>query len=156
MSAKEQFLKKLQSMQAPAGCFKNQAQADIAEFRQSMVQLQDNIGEWLEGTGIEIRSFTVSLNELLISEGAFTLTGVALCYGNRIIKFTPAFLYGQSVTGCVDVTLYHGVKPQLIYRLFMRSSDGPFWTYSIHEGQAGHRRPFDEETFFSMIGCLLA
>ncbi|HAV1831861.1 TPA: hypothetical protein JG914_004721 [Enterobacter hormaechei subsp. steigerwaltii] len=156
MSAKELFLKKLQLKQAPAGCFKNQAQADIAEFRQAMVQLQEDISRWLEGTGIEIRSFTVSLNELLISEGTFALTGVALCYGDRTIKFTPAFLYGQSVTGCVDVTLYHGVSPHLIYRLFMRSSDGPFWTYSIHEGQAGHRRPFDEEAFFSMIGSLLA
>ena len=156
MSAKEQFLKKLHSKQPPEGCFRNQAQADIAEFRQSMVQLQDDISKWLEGTGIEIRSFTVSLNELLISEGAFALTGVALCYGDRIIKFAPAFLYGQSVTGCVDVTLYHGVNPQLIYRLFMRSSDGPFWTYSRLEGQAGHRRPFDEEAFFSMIGSLLA
>ena len=156
MSAKEQFLKKLQSKQVPEGCFKNQAQADIAEFREAMVQLQDNIGEWLEDTGIEIRGFTVSLNELLISEGAFVLTGMVLCYGDRIIKFTPAFLYGQSVTGCVDVTLYHEGNPQLIYRLFMRSSDGPFWTYSIHEGQAGHRHPFDEEVFFLMIGNLLA
>lgn len=156
MSAKEQFLKKLHSRNAPQGSFNNKAQADIAAFRQAMMQLQDNVGEWLEGTGIESRTFTVSLVELLTSEGAFSIHGMTLHYENKVIKFTPAFLYGQGVTGCVDVHLVVGGQNFDICRLFMRSAESAGWTYTRLSNFSGQRSTFDEEAFFTVISPLVA
>ena len=61
MSAKERFLKKLQDSHPHSGSFDNKGQADIAEFRQRMSELQENMQEWLTDTGIRVESTSVSL-----------------------------------------------------------------------------------------------
>ncbi|HAV1831407.1 TPA: hypothetical protein JG914_004235 [Enterobacter hormaechei subsp. steigerwaltii] len=155
MSAKEQFLKKLHSRNPPHGSFNNKAQADIAAFRQAMMQLQDDIGEWLEGTGIELKSFSVSLIELLSSESPFSIHGMSLHYENRVIRFTPVFLYGHGVTGCVEVILVAGGESSVLCRLFMRSTESSDWTYAFVNHSAGQRAAFGEDAFFEVITPLL-
>jgi beta-phosphoglucomutase-like phosphatase (HAD superfamily) len=51
MSAKSQFLKKLQSRQSAPVLSVSKTQADIAEFRLRMAQLQEQMDAWLVGTG---------------------------------------------------------------------------------------------------------
>lgn len=94
MSAKERFLKKLQDKQPGRNVFENRAQADIAEFQQQMNQLQEKMETWLTGTGIQTQSTSVSLVELLIGGKTFSIPGIQLQYENRMVKFTPVFLYG--------------------------------------------------------------
>ena len=121
MSAKERFLKKLQDSQPRTGSFENKGQADIAEFRQRITLLQENIEEWLEGTGIRVESTTVSLVECLIGGKSFSIPGIRLTYEDSQVTFTPVFLYGQGVTGCVETSLCTQGRVTVLCRLFMRA-----------------------------------
>ncbi len=48
MSVKSQFLKKLQARQPAPASSVSKTQADIAEFRLRMTQLQEQMDAWLE------------------------------------------------------------------------------------------------------------
>ncbi|HEY1847218.1 MAG TPA: hypothetical protein VGH05_20515 [Buttiauxella sp.] len=155
MSAKERFLQKLQQHRAVPGSYESKSQADIAAFRQRMGQLQADIEGWLEGTGVRIESTTVSLVELLVDNRSFDIPGIELRLENRIVKFTPVFLYGQGVTGCVEASLCADGKVQPLSRLFMRSGENINWTCTPPTAISGLRRAFNEDAFFEIIEGLL-
>ncbi|WP_157032539.1 hypothetical protein [Erwinia typographi] len=71
------------------------------------------------------------------------------------MKFTPAFLYGQGVTGCVDVTLVITGEVRALCRLFMRTAESQYWTYTPANLTCGQRQTLDEEAFFTVIAPLL-
>jgi hypothetical protein len=98
MSAKARFMKKLQE-QPRSRVFDSKSQADIAEFCERMNQLQETMESWLSGTGINIETMPVSVLDAFAGNHSFTVPAIALRYGNRMVKFTPVFLYGQGVTG---------------------------------------------------------
>lgn len=108
MSAKERFLKKLQDQNPRNREFDTKSQADIAEFCDRMSQLKEQMANWLTDTGIGIEEVTVQLVEFLIGGKTFRVQGIDLHYEKRMVKFTPVFLYGQGVTGGVEVTLCAG------------------------------------------------
>lgn len=154
MTAKARFLKKLQAQQPQSGSFPNKGQADIAAFRQRMAQLQDEMEEWLTDTGIETETRSVTLIELLIGGRQFAVPGILLRYKNRTVKFIPAFLYGQGVTGCVEVSLCVDNNLTPLCRLFMRSGQDTNWRYCLPDAP-GERRTFNEDAFFGIIEPLL-
>lgn len=156
MSAKERFIKKLQNQQPRSGSFENKSHADIAEIRQRMSQLQGDMEDWLTGTGIQAESTTASLVELLAGGIAFTVPGITLRYENRRVKFTPVFLYGQGVTGCVEASLNADGRVTPLCRLFMRSSEGVNWTWRPSGLAVGSGGAFGEDVFFDVIGGLLS
>lgn len=155
MSAKARFLKKLQDQQPHPRTFDSKSEADIAEFGIRMERLQESMEGWLAETGIQIESLPVSVLDLFAGGSSFTVPGLVLRYENRLIKFTPVFLYGQGVTGGVEVTLSSDGLVMPLYRLFMRSSEEANWSYSVYGGVATHRKAFSEEVFFEMIAHLL-
>ncbi len=154
MTAKARFLKKLQEQQPQSGSFTNKGQADIAEFRQRMTQLQDEMEEWLTDTGIQTETTSVTLIELLIGGRQFSVPAIVLRYKNRTVRFTPAFLYGQGVTGCVEVSLGVDNNVTPLARLFMRSGQDMDWRYSLANAPGG-RSAFCEDAFFAIIEPLL-
>jgi hypothetical protein len=156
MSAKAQFLKKLQEHEPRSGTFDSRYEADIAEFCQRMEQLQEQIAEWLTETGIQIEKTVVPVVELLASGTPFNVPGIVLVWGNRKIKFTPLFLYGQGVTGCVEVSLCVDRDTTAQSRLFMRSAENVDWTWCPAGGISGRRTSFCEDAFFEMITGVLA
>lgn len=155
MSAKARFLQKLQDTQIRNGVPENKSQADIAEFRKRMSQLQEKMEAWLTDTGIRAESTTVSLVELLAGGRAFSIPGIHLSYENRKVKFTPVFLYGQGVTGCVEVTLCTDNNVTPLCRMFMRSAESTDWTWSPSGMATGYRREFCEDAFYDMVEGLL-
>ncbi|EPY5345298.1 hypothetical protein ACXDSS_004474 [Klebsiella quasipneumoniae] len=155
MSAKARFLQKLQDAQPGAKNYATKGLADMAEFRQRLGELRENIETWLAGTGIHIADAQCTLTEILISSAAFPISGFALHYENRIVKFTPVFLYGQGVTGCVEVTLVIGGQSSALCRLFMRSAESAEWTYASVCKPAGLRVLFGEDAFFEVIAPVL-
>ncbi|QMR43055.1 hypothetical protein [Klebsiella aerogenes] len=155
MSAKARFLQKLQDAQPSANNYATKGLADMAEFRQRLGELRENIETWLAGTGIRIADVQCTLTEILISSAAFPITCFALHYENRIVKFTPVFLYGQGVTGCVEVTLVGGGKSSVLCRLFMRSAERSDWSYAFINKSAGQRSSFGEDAFFAVLDALL-
>jgi hypothetical protein len=129
MSVKSQFLKKLQARQpAPVPAI-SKSQADIAEFRQRMAQLQEQMDAWLTDTGLNVEPLTVSVPDLLVEGGAFEISGIVLRYDSRAVKFMPIFLYGQGVAGCVEVTFFPG-KVISQGRLFMRVGSANDWIFT--------------------------
>ena len=154
MSAKERFMKKLQDSQARSGPFNSKSEADIAEFRVRMAQLQEEVENWLAGTGIAAETITVSLIELLAGPESFSMPGFTLRYENKTIRFAPIFLYGQGVTGCVEVSLQYNGAATPLQRLFMRSGNDTGWTCAKPGGLS--RTTFSENAFFEMIEALLA
>lgn len=155
MSAKTQFLKKLQDQHARSTTFDTKAEADIAAFRQRINQLHESMDGWLAGTEIRTEATAISLIESLIGGSAFSVPGITLHYAQRSIRFTPIFLYGQGVTGCIEIYLAVDGAIRPLYRLFMRSGEQDNWTW-CPAGTIG-RNPvrFDEEAFFTMIAPLL-
>lgn len=104
MTVKSQFLKKLRARQPAPVSFTSKNQADIAEFRLRMTQLQEQIGVWLVDTGLKVETLSISVTDLLVEGGVFDISAIVLRHDDRIVKFMPLFLYGQGVTGCVEVT----------------------------------------------------
>ncbi|WMY76064.1 hypothetical protein RHD99_09060 [Buttiauxella selenatireducens] len=155
MSAKERFLKKLQDSQ-PRGPYDNKAQADIAEFQQKMSQLHETMEGWLDGTGIRTESTSVSLVEFLIGGRAFSVPGIHLRHENKMVKFTPVFLYGQGVTGCVETSLCADATVTPLCRLFMRAGENTHWTWRPAGMSTDPGSAFGEDIFFGLIEGLLA
>lgn len=71
-----------------------------------MTQLQEQMDAWLMGAGVNVESFTAYVTDQLVQGGAFEIAGIVLRYDDRVVKFVPVFLYGQGVTGCVEVTFH--------------------------------------------------
>ncbi|MEQ0231214.1 hypothetical protein K7H21_12335 [Klebsiella sp. CTHL.F3a] len=155
MSAKARFLKKLQEQHPRSTAFDTKAEADIAAFRQRISLLHESMDEWLAGTEIRTEATATSLIEFLIGGATFSVPGIALHYAQRSIRFTPIFLYGQGVTGCIEVCLTADSKIRPLYRLFMRSGEQDNWTWCPAGTQSGKPARFDEEAFFTMIAPLL-
>ncbi|HEY2454521.1 MAG TPA: hypothetical protein VGI71_18270 [Scandinavium sp.] len=155
MSSKSRFLQKLQSQQSGNTASENKGQADIAEFRRRMSELQKRADEWLAGTGGRTEHPSVSLVELLTGGRPFSMPGLVLHYDARCVKFIPIFLYGQGVTGCVDVTLCADGKSEPLCRLFMRTAEQADWTYTLAGMPTGRRRALNEDAFFEIIDSLL-
>jgi len=155
MSAKTHFLKKLQGLQPSCGTFDSKTEADIAAFRQRLTQLHTRMDAWLKETGIGIESTSVSLIDLLVGQRAFEVPGIIFRYENRMITFTPLFLYGQGVTGCVEVNLCAGGNMTRICRLFMRAGKRTEWCCTRVSLLSGPVHEFDEEAFFATLEGLL-
>lgn len=155
MSVKSLFLKKLQARQPAPVSSPDKHQAGIAEFRLRMAQLQEQMDAWLAGTGLKAETFTVSVTDLLVEGGMFEMTGIALCYEERTVKFTPLFLYGQGVTGCVGATFHAGEHVTSLGRLCMRSGTVSDWTFNPPGALSRPEQGFDESTFFGLLLALL-
>lgn len=156
MSVKSQFLKKLQARRQPAPTsFSSKAQADIAEFHRRMEQLQEQMDTWLLDTGLNVETFAVSVTDLLVEGGAFEIAGIVLRIDDRAVKFTPIFLYGQGVTGCMEATFHNGENVTSLGRLFMRSGIVSDWTFTPPGALSRLAQGVDENTFFGLILALL-
>ena len=155
MSAKAQFLKKLQDQHPRSTAYNTKAEADIAAFRQRVSLLQESMENWLTGTEIRTEATATSLIEFLIGGTSFSVPGIVLHYAQRTIRFTPIFLYGQGVTGCIEVCLTADGSVRPLYRLFMRSGEQDEWTWCPTGAQGENPARFDEEAFFTMIAPLI-
>jgi hypothetical protein len=155
MSVKSQFLKKLQARQSAPVSLASKTQADIAEFRLRIMQLQEQMDSWLVDTGLNVEAFAVSVTDLLVEGGAFEIAGIVLRVDDRAVKFVPVFLYGQGVTGCVEATFHDRERMTPLGRLFMRSGTVNNWTFTPPGTLSRPRQCFDESTFFSLILALL-
>ena len=155
MSAKTQFLKKLQVRQSAHDPLLSKQQADIAEFRQKMVLLQEQIEVWLTDTGLDTEQINIQATDLLVEGGTFEIPGIALRYERRTMKFLPIFLYGHGVTGCVEITLHADAKMVPQGRLWMRAGNARGWTFSPQSEPSRSAAAFDEDAFFSLIAGLL-
>ncbi|PXV75485.1 hypothetical protein [Pantoea sp. PNA 03-3] len=154
MSVKTQFLKKLQARQPAPVTFTSKTQADIAEFRLRMTQLQEQMDTWLADTGLNVETLPVSVTDLLVG-GAFDISAAVLRYDERSVKFIPVYLYGQGVTGCVEATFHNGGLVTPLGRLFMRSVTVKNWTFVPPGALSPSGQAFDESTFFGLILALL-
>ncbi|OKB64750.1 hypothetical protein BHU62_20865 [Serratia marcescens] len=155
MSVKSQFLKKLQTRQSAPVSFASKTQADIAEFRLRITQLQEQMDAWLVDTGLNVEEFAVSVTDLLVESGAFEIAGIVLRIDDRAVKFMPVFLYGQGVTGCVEATFHNVENVTSLGRLFMRSGTANNWTFTPPGTLSRPGQCFDESTFFGLILALL-
>ncbi|WP_447088796.1 hypothetical protein ACOTR2_02095 [Enterobacter asburiae] len=155
MSVKSQFLDKLQTRQSAPASSVSKSQADIAEFCLRMTQLKEQMDVWLEGTGLSVEAYSTSVTDLLVENGTFEITALALRIDDRSVKFVPAFLYGQGVTGCVEATFHDGRYTTSLGRLFMRSGRVNNWTFTPSGALCPSGQGFDESTFFGLILALL-
>ncbi|MCG7803666.1 hypothetical protein PO379_07020 [Enterobacter asburiae] len=155
MSVKSQFLDKLQARQSAPASSVSKSQADIAEFCLRMTQLKEQMDVWLEGTGLNVEAYSTSVTDLLVENGTFEITALVLRIDDRSVKFVPAFLYGQGVTGCVEATFHDGRYTTSLGRLFMRSGRVNNWTFTPSGALCPSGQGFDESTFFGLILALL-
>ena len=130
MSVKLQFLEKLQARQPAPASSVSKTQDDIAEFRLRMSQLQEQMDAWLVGTGLNVETLSTSVTDLLVDSGAFEIAAILLRIDDRSVKFVPAFLYGQGVTGCMETAFSDGALITPLGRLFMRSETVNNWTFA--------------------------
>ena len=155
MSVKSQFLDKLQTRHSAPASSVSKSQADIAEFCLRMTQLQEQMDVWLKGTGLNVETLNTPVTDLLVENGTFEITALVLRIDDRSVKFVPAFLYGQGVTGCVEATFHDGRYTTSLGRLFMRSGRVNNWTFTPSGALCPSGQSFDESTFFGLILALL-
>lgn len=155
MSVKSQFLEKLQTRQSAPASSVSKTQADIAEFRLRMAQLQEQMDTWLASTGLNVETYNTPVTDLLVEGGAFDIVALVLRIHDRSVKYVPSFLYGQGVTGCVEVTFHNGGLVTPLGRLFMRPGTMNNWTYIPPGVLSRPGQGFDESTFFGLILVLL-
>lgn len=155
MSVKSQFLDKLQARQSAPVSSVSKTQADIAEFRLRMAQLQEQMDAWLVGTGLNVETLNTPVTDLLVEGGRFDIATLVLRIDDRSVKFVPAFLYGQGVTGCVEATFHYGGFVTPLGRLFMRSGTVNNWTFTPPGALSPSGQGFDESTFFGLILAIL-
>ncbi|EGW1915818.1 hypothetical protein D1K53_15750 [Salmonella enterica] len=155
MSVKLQFLEKLQTRQSASAASVSKTQADIADFRLRMTQLQEQMDAWLVGTGLNVETLNTPVTDLLVEGGAFDIATLVLRIDDRSVKFVPAFLYGQGVTGCLEGTFHNGGIVTPLGRLFMRSGMVNKWTFTSPGALSRPGQDFDESTFFDLILALL-
>lgn len=155
MSVKSQFLEKLQIRQSAPASSVSKSQVDIAEFCQRMAQLQEQMDAWLVGTGLNVGTVSTSVTDLLVEGGTFEIDALVLRIDERSVKFMPVFLYGQGVTGCVEVTFHNGAHVTPLGRLFMRSGTVNNWIFVPPGALSPSGQGFDESTFFGLILTLL-
>ncbi|MEH0884267.1 hypothetical protein [Enterobacter sp. UNJFSC 003] len=155
MSVKSQFLVKLQARQPAPASSVSKTQADIAEFRLRMAQLQEQMDAWLVGTGLNVETLSTSVTDLLVEGRVFDIATLVLRIDDRSVKFVPSFLYGQGVTGCVEATFHDGSYTTSLGRLFMRSGTVNNWTFTPPGALSPSGQSFDESTFFGLIFSLL-
>ena len=155
MSVKSQFLEKLQTRQSAPASSVSKSQADIAKFRLRMTRLQEQMDAWLVGTGLNVATLSTPVTDLLVEGGAFDIATLVLRIDDRSVKFVPAFLYGQGVTGCVEATLHNGGLVTPLGRLFMRSGTVNKWTFTPPGALSPSGQGFDESAFFGLILALL-
>lgn len=155
MSVKSQFLEKLQASKPSPVSFTSKTKSDIAAFRLRMTQLQEQMEIWLTDTGLKAETFTAQVSDLLVEGGTFGITGIVLSYNDQVVTFTPIFLYGQHVTGCVEITVHHRGKGSLLGRLFMRSGTLNDWTFTPPDALPCTGKRLDESRFFNLIMLLL-
>ncbi|NTZ38565.1 hypothetical protein EXW94_12615 [Enterobacter sp. JMULE2] len=151
MSLKSQFLKQEQAGQPAPVASATWRQADIAEFHLRMTLLQDQMDAWLDGTGLKVGTFSVCVTDLLAEVRAFDIDGIVLRVDDRAVKFTPVFLYGQSVVGRVDVTLHAEGCITSVGRLFMQAGQLNDWRLTQPGAPAMPGEHFDEGAFFGLI-----
>lgn len=156
MSVKSQFLERLQARQPAPASSLNKTQVDIAEFRLRMTQLQEQMDAWLVGTGLNVETLSTSVMDLLVDGGAFEIAALVLRIDDRLVTFVPAFLYGQGVSGCVEVTFHNGGLVTPLGRLFMRSGTVNNWTFTPPNALSRTGQGFDENTFFGLVIALLS
>lgn len=155
MSVKSLFFNKLQTRQVAPASSVSKSQNDVAVFRLRMERFNEQICWWLAETGLQPERFTVSVTDLLVEGGAFEIAGIVLHVDDRSVKFTPVFLYGQGVTGCVEVTVHAEGSVTPLGRLFMRSGTVNHWTFTPPGALSPSGQDFDESTFFGLILALL-
>ncbi|WP_039058490.1 hypothetical protein [Enterobacter sp. Bisph1] len=155
MSAKSQFLKKLQTRHTVPSAFKSQSEADVAAFRYQMEQLLEQMSDWVADTGLQAETANASVSDLLVEGGTFSISAILVRHEERTIKFTPLFLYGHGVTGCVEITLHTSGKARPLGRLFMRTGNTKGWSSILDSDPSRSTCIFDEETFFNVIENLL-
>lgn len=155
MSVKSQFLEKLQARQPAPVSSPNKTQADITEFRLRMAQLQEQMDAWLVGTGLNVETNNTPVTDLLVEGGRFDIVALVLRIDDRSVKFVPAFLYGQGVTGCLEATFHNGGLVTPLGRLFMRSGTVNNWTFVPPGALSPSGQGFGESTFFGLILGLL-
>ncbi|MGL4200210.1 MAG: hypothetical protein ACRDAL_09070 [Plesiomonas shigelloides] len=85
--------------------------------------------EWLVDTGLNVETVSTSVTGRLVEERVFDIAGIVLRVDDRAVKFVPVFLYGQGVTGCVEVIFHNGAQVAALGRLFMRSGTVSDWSF---------------------------
>lgn len=148
-------MEKLQTRQSAPVSSVSKTQADIAEFRLRMAPLQEQMYAWLVGTGLNVDTVCTSVTNLLEEGGSFEIVALVLSIDERSVKFVPAFLYGQGVTGGVEATFHNGGFVTSLGRLFMRSGTVNNWTFVPSGALSLTKQGFDESTFFGLILALL-
>lgn len=154
-SAKTQFLTKLRAHRSVSRPFDNQVQADIAALSRRIADLKMRAEAWLDGTGIEVGTSNEQLTDLLAGQQAFPLPGIRLRYAERTIAFSPLFLYGHGVTGCLEISLRCGGRRSPLGRLFMRAGRHEGWMLARTALHSDAEESLTEEAFFSLLAPLL-
>ncbi|WP_261641155.1 hypothetical protein [Erwinia mallotivora] len=120
-----------------------------------MAPLQEQMDAWLVGTGLNVETLNTPVTDLLVEGGRFDIVAPVLRIDDRSVKFVPAFLYGQGVTGCVEAAFHNGGLVMPLGRLFMRSGTVNNWTFAPPGALSPSGLGFDENTFFGLILVLL-
>ncbi|EOL9021304.1 hypothetical protein ACM914_002443 [Cronobacter dublinensis] len=152
MSAKDDFLKKMEANQSAAQADDNAIKSKVVEFQRETDLLFETIKSWLRDTGIqgEITQKTLTVES---SPVTYKISVLKLTNGSKTLQFMPEGLfYMFGVTGSIQVALSTPGSHKTIFELHMKNTRANCDGWVIAKSSSD-LTPFNEDNFFNAIGA---
>lgn len=165
MSAKDEFLRKVQENNEAKQSNEERVRADVNSFRTRVFSLSKDIEQWLHGSGIQVSQSEVSLNDETVSyalgnnaDGRYKITQIRLQNGDKNAVLKAEGLYYMGATGCLSLTVTNPYRApsQAKFTLFMHvaNQQEEGWTITRDGQKSLEGKLLTEDEFFSAIESL--
>ncbi|KKW49276.1 hypothetical protein XB02_18975 [Pantoea ananatis] len=132
MQIRDAFFESMNKKDGPEEIHAERVRKDIAAFRTGLAELTENIGRWMQGTGIKTAFTETTLYDDTVTQfpenradGSYVVPRLSLTKGKKIAVIKAEWLYGFGVTGCVSLTTLAPRRlPQHAgFLIYMRTSE---------------------------------
>lgn len=166
MSAKNAFFQKIQENKATQQSQEEKVKQDIQKFRTGMVQLTQQIQQWLDGSGVEVTVADISfqddtlitMEERIRNLSYYTNVIMKIKNNNKTATISPLGVYGGGAVGWASLLIDNPSQAPRQEKYILRMS-GEDNTWSIRQdrtptGSMLENIQLTEEIFFQVISSL--
>jgi len=152
MSAKDEFLRKMEANQTSAQDENNTIKSKVAEFQRETELLFETIKGWVRDTGMQA-AITQKTLTVESSPETYQISVLKLTNGSKTLQFMPEGLfYMFGITGSIKVSLSTPGTHKALFELHMKNTRAGYDGWIIAKSSTD-LTPFNEDNFFNSIGA---
>lgn len=166
MSAKDAFFQKIQDNKAAQQSQEDKVRQDIQNFRTGMVQLTQQIQQWLDGSGVEVTitdidfqdETLITMEERIRNLSHYSNVIMKIKNNNKTAVISPLGVYGGGAIGWASLIIDNPSQAPRQEKYILRMSDEDN-TWSIRQdrtpmGNMLENIQLTEDIFFQVISSL--